>query len=116
MSEHLNEQQISSEVWLAVLLPLLEDGYTLKLSPSGNSMYPFMVGGRDFVVLRHIGNRPVPRGAIVLYRRDNGMVILHRIYRRTANSYLLLGDNQTEIEYGIRPDQICAVEIGRAHV
>ena len=45
---------------------------------------------------------------MILYRRDSGRYILHRIYRVESGSYTLVGDAQTQLETGIRPDQVLA--------
>lgn len=79
----------------------------LPLLISGGSMTPFLIGGRDTVFL----SRPeklICRGDILLYRRDNGGFVLHRVYRVVDGSYTMLGDAQTVPEPGIRPDQIIA--------
>lgn len=46
---------------------------------------------------------------MILYRRDNGAYILHRIYRVTPDGYRLVGDAQILIEKGVRPDQVLAL-------
>lgn len=46
---------------------------------------------------------------MILYRRDNGAYILHRIYRVTPDGYWLVGDTQILIEKGVRPDQVLAL-------
>ena len=51
---------------------------------------------------------PLKRGDMILYRRSNGMYVLHRILRVEAESYTLLGDAQTDPEPGIRTQQILA--------
>ena len=46
----------------------------------------------------------------MFYQRDNGQFIMHRIVKaRRDGSYDIVGDNQTEIERGVRRDQIFAV-------
>ena len=82
----------------------------LPLVISGNSMSPFLIGGRDTVYLSRV-ERPLGRGDAVLYQRDNGAYIFHRIYRVTEKGFTMVGDAQTVLEHGIRPDQIIAVLI-----
>lgn len=45
---------------------------------------------------------------MVLYRRDDGSYILHRVYQVERDSYTMVGDAQTWLEAGIRRDQILA--------
>ena len=85
-----------------------EDVKELPLTITGNSMIPFLIHGRDTVWLSRL-THPARRGDVLLYRRDNGAYVLHRVYAVTPESYTMVGDAQTELEHGIRPDQIIAV-------
>ena len=46
------------------------------------------------------------RGDVALYRRDNSILVLHRIWKVRTDGFYMVGDNQTEIEGPLRPDQI----------
>ena len=80
----------------------------LPLVITGSSMTPFLVPGRDTVFLSRM-NGPVKRGQVLLYQRDSGAYILHRVYRVRKGCFTMVGDAQTELEQGIRPDQVIAV-------
>ena len=81
----------------------------LPLIVSGSSMTPFLVHGRDTVYLSRL-ERPARRGDILLYRRDSGQYVLHRVWRVEGDgTFTIVGDAQTELERGIREDQIIAV-------
>ena len=99
---------------ILILLSLLQEDQTLKISPQGYSMCPFFVGGRDDVYLK-AAVFPLKKGDIALYQRDSGQYIIHRVYRiKNVNSnceYYMLGDNQTWIEGPIHPSQIHAVTV-----
>lgn len=43
---------------------------------------------------------------VVLYRRDQGILVLHRICRITSDGFYMVGDNQYEVEGPLRQDQI----------
>jgi len=75
---------------------------------SGSSMTPFLAPGRDVVYLSTVSG-PLRRGDMVLYRRDNGRYVLHRILQVSADSYTMIGDAQSVPESGIRREQIQAV-------
>ena len=45
----------------------------------------------------------------MFYQRDNGQFVMHRICKVTQDGYDIIGDAQTEIEHGVRPDQIFAL-------
>lgn len=90
------------------LLELLEETDPVPLVITGGSMTPFLVHGRDTVYLSKI-TTPPKRGDMILYRRDNGRYILHRVYRVEDGQYTMVGDAQTLLESGIRRDQMLAV-------
>jgi hypothetical protein len=85
---------------------LLAEGRTIQLHPEGYSMYPLFVPGRDEAVIAPIGSHVPRRGDVVLYRRAQGILVLHRICRVTAEGVYLVGDNQTQVEGPLAPDQI----------
>ena len=62
---------------------------------------------RDEVVLAGIEDgSALRRGDVVLYRRENGMLVLHRIYKIGQDGLYLLGDHQTAIEGPVRREQV----------
>lgn len=103
-----NVKVLSPEELMPPLLELMEETDCVPLVISGGSMTPFLVHGRDTVYLSKV-SRPLQKGDMILYRRDNGNYILHRIYRVEPDSFTLVGDAQTELEQGIRTDQVLAL-------
>ena len=99
---------VSPEELMEPLLAVMEEAETVPLVISGYSMNPFLAHGRDTVYLSKI-TRPLKKGDMVLYRRDSGAYILHRIYRVEGNSYTFVGDAHTQLERGIREDQLLAL-------
>lgn len=95
------------EILMDKLIGLLEETESVPLVISGGSMVPFLVHGRDSVYLSKV-TAPLKRGDMILYRRDNGRYILHRIWRIEKESFTMVGDAQTVLEPGIRPDQVLA--------
>ena len=94
---------------------LQEEGVKeLPLTITGSSMSPFLIHGRDTVYLSRL-TRPARRGDMLLYRRDNGAYILHRVYAVTPESYTMVGDAQTELEYIPSPNQIHARVTAASH-
>lgn len=90
------------------IIALLEHCDAVPLTITGSSMTPFLTHGRDTVYLSK-PKRPLKKGDMIFYRRDNGQYILHRIYRVDCDRYWLVGDAQTGIEPGIRSDQVIAL-------
>ena len=74
----------------------------------GTSMNPLLKSGRDKVFISAPKNRLKKRD-IALYKRANGMYVLHRVYKVLSSSYVFWGDNQTVLEYGVRDEDILGV-------
>ncbi len=96
---------------LAQMIALqLQKGGRASLTVTGSSMLPMLSHCRDSVLLI-----PVPQrckvGDIILYRRDNGKYILHRIISTDADGYICCGDNQAQRER-VRHTQLLAVVDG----
>lgn len=89
------------------LLGLLEETETVPLVITGSSMTPFLVHGRDTVYLSR-PEEPFRRGDMLLYRRNSGAYVLHRVYRVEGERFTMVGDAQTVLEPGIRREQILA--------
>ncbi len=85
---------------------LLKNGSAVKLKPQGYSMYPLFLPGRDEAVIEHCVPSELHRGDVILYRRVQGILVLHRICRITRDGFYLVGDNQTEVEGPLSPEQI----------
>lgn len=103
-----NVKVVSPEVLMEPLLGLLEEAEAVPLVISGYSMTPFLTHHRDTVFLSKV-TRPLKRGDMILYRRDSGAYILHRIFRVDGDTYTLVGDAHTQLEPGIREDQVLAI-------
>lgn len=91
---------------------LLKSGQSVQLFPQGYSMYPLLVPGRDEVILSPIPDRPLRRGEVALYRRDTGILVLHRICRCKEDGYYMVGDNQVLVEGPLRKEQVIGIMSG----
>lgn len=94
---------------------LLLQGSTVQFKPQGFSMYPLFVPGRDEAVVAPVDPRQLKRGDVALYRRDESILVLHRIWKRKGDEFYLVGDNQSEIEGPLRPDQMKGVLVKIIH-
>ena len=106
-------QRVEKTVDTALLMEeyrtLLDTVELLPLQITGSSMTPFLAPGRDSVMLSK-PKCPLRAGDMVLYQRDGGAYVLHRIVRREQDgTFSIIGDGQDQIETGIRADQIFAV-------
>lgn len=77
-----------------------------QLPVTGSSMSPTFRGGRDLVRLEK--RDAFSRGDVILYRRENGQFVLHRIMEIAPSGVICCGDRQTEYET-IHPRQVLAV-------
>lgn len=109
-------KRIDTYLYLSELKKLVEQGETVGVPVAGNSMEPFLKDQRDFVYFRKPEGALKP-GDIVFFQRRNGQYIMHRIqniqiYKNRDGTeekrFDLAGDNQRNIEPGIRYGQIFA--------
>lgn len=77
---------------------LLLSGSSVRFSPHGYSMYPLIVPGRDEVEVIPINNRNIKRGDVLVYRRPEDKLIIHRVFKVKNDMLYMVGDNQEEIE------------------
>ena len=85
---------------------LLRDGNIIRIKPQGYSMYPLFIPGRDEALIQQASATDCRRNDVVLYRRDQSILVLHRINKITEEGFFMVGDNQWEIEGPLRSDQI----------
>ena len=86
----------------------LSVGGTVEMTVPGNSMRPTLIDRVS--VVRLAGITAPKRGDMVLYRRDSGTYVLHRIIKCCEDgTYVFCGDAQYQRESGIRADQMIGV-------
>lgn len=89
-----------------MITEVLEARGCVSLTTTGVSMLPMLCDRRDTVVLEPVIS-PLHVNDVVLYRRDNGQFVLHRIVGIEANGdYILCGDNQLITEHHIAHRQV----------
>ncbi len=91
-----------------LLRSTLAKGGAFRFIPRGTSMLPTIVGGRDMVELSPLPER-LRKFQIVLYKRDNGAFVLHRIVRIKGDTFTMRGDHQYVNEPGIRREQLLGI-------
>ena len=69
---------------------LLEEGREVVITPLGDSMLPFIRGGKDEVTLKAMPHVDV--GDIVLARLPGPAYVLHRVVDRNRSLLVLMGD------------------------
>ena len=74
----------------------------------GDSMMPLLKENRDLMVLEK-PPRAVRKYDAVLYKRENGQYVMHRIIGEREDGFVLCGDNRFCKEYGVKREQILAL-------
>lgn len=103
------------EMSMGAMLPLInetiESGGVFTLYPKGASMRPLLRNGMDGVHLCDPEGAGI--GDIVLFRRESGEFVIHRIVAEKADGFVFCGDNQCVLEGGIKREQfvakVCAI-------
>ncbi len=86
---------------------VLKKNGSLVFAPGGTSMLPLLRHHENTVFLVPVTEK-LKRGDIILYKRADGQYVLHRIVKCKKNSYVLCGDNQSTLEYGVTDSMIIA--------
>ncbi len=101
------------KVNMEMMLPFIEEafnrGVDFQIPITGTSMNPLLYQNRDFVkIVKPV--LPLKIGDIPLYRRANGAFVLHRVVGIKENGeYIMCGDNQFLLEYGISDANIIGI-------
>ena len=104
----MNNERFSIEALVPLIVEVTESGGEFELYPRGTSMLPLITEDRDSVILVK-PRESISRGDIVLYRRENGQIVLHRVVRVEGDEFTMCGDNQMRLERGIGRDRIIAI-------
>ena len=96
------------------LMPLIRESLvrnqSVRFMPHGISMRPMIRQGLDSVVITQLPEK-LEKYDLLLYQRDDGKYILHRIVG-VGKTYTCIGDNQFKEEHGVRRDQMIALVTG----
>lgn len=98
-----------NNVMLGEVSRLLESGKNVILPVKGNSMLPFITGGRDSVELT--GTLPVRRGDIVLARQAGDRYVLHRVICTEGDRVVLMGDGNLKTTELCGKDDVCGTVV-----
>ena len=90
---------------------LQELGYAV-VPVRGTSMWPLLKEGKTRVQVEAKEGRQVRKGDMVLYRRKDGTLVLHRIIKVEKDTFLVCGDHQWKQVEQVQENQILAVGQG----
>ena len=81
---------ITDEQIIEEAIRLVDEGISVTLPVNGYSMLPFIIGGKESVVLQKPDKLKV--GDIVLAWADNSRYVVHRIILFDGSNVILMGD------------------------
>lgn len=93
---------------MMTLAEQLETAGVVVHTNKGTSMMPLLRENRDLMVIRKRGAGRFHKYDAVLFRRDNGDYVLHRILRVDPDSYWIVGDNCAAGET-VREEQVLGI-------
>ncbi len=99
ISLHMNEM-------VGLIKEVVSTDGEFRLYPKGTSMLPLIRQGKDSVIL--VKPSLLSSKDIVLYKRSNDQFVLHRIIKINGDDLILCGDNQSELEKGIKSTDVIA--------
>lgn len=80
---------------------------------TGTSMMPLLKEGRDRVELEPCSQERLKKGNVVLYKKNDGTLVLHRIIKtENGEFFTVLGDHQFKNAERVNKNQIIAVACG----
>lgn len=108
-SPDISVKKINMAEIYPLIREVLDAGGSFKLTITGSSMFPFILGGRDQVTLSPLPDK-LKKNDLPLYRRRDGAFVLHRIVRcEKDGTYTCCGDHQWTLERGLQRDQMIAI-------
>ena len=107
MASSLEKKDVSLEQLIPLFRQQLSQGKAVRFSPRGTSMLPMLRQGIDTVELTALPEK-LKKYDLPLYQRQNGQYVLHRIVK-VGDTYTCIGDNQFQLEPGLRHDQMIAL-------
>ena len=97
------------EKLVPLILEFTSSGKQVVITGRGNSMLPLVRSGKDHLKLASCMPETLKPGDIVLYKRDSGSYVVHRIISVLPDkTFVMKGDSQTWAEKGIKASQILA--------
>ena len=99
MDHEIPVRIVDNQEYMKVVRSILEEGKEVPLVVTGNSMMPFLIDRRDQVLIKRV-ERPLKKGDIAFFQRENGQYIMHRIHfmrkddRTGENQFYFIGDGQ----------------------
>ena len=98
----MTDEQIIQEA-----VRLVADGVSVTVPVKGRSMIPFIIGGRESVVLQKPGN--LQRGQVALAQVGQDRYVVHRIIKAEPDRITLMGDGNIRGTESCLPSNVLAI-------
>jgi len=98
----MTDEQIIQEA-----VRLVQDGVSVTFPVKGRSMLPFIIGGRESVILQKPGS--LQRGQVVLAQVGPDRYVVHRIIKVEPDRITLMGDGNIRGTESCTPSNVLAV-------
>lgn len=98
---------LPNDAALSLIKELLASNKTVTISVKGTSMRPFYVDGKTQVTLS-LPLSTFRKLDVVLFERENGQMVLHRVVKIQPNGLVIQGDALKNKDF-VKPDQVVGV-------
>ena len=106
----MKQVAIPMEELMPILQLQMDTSGSALLTVTGWSMLPMLHNRKDTVTICPVTGS-CKATDVILYQRDNGQYVLHRIVK-VGETYTCIGDNQYQYETGVRHDQMIGLVTG----
>lgn len=112
----MKSKNINIKELAALMKEQLDEGKNVSFVPRGESMLPMLRGGEDMIILKKPEGRLHLFDVAMYYRKDLDSYVVHRVVGfKKDKTYVMLGDNNFQKEYGITDDDVLGVVISYYH-
>ena len=105
MKENPLKVKMTDSIIIEEAIRLVGEGVSVTLPVNGNSMLPFIIGGKESVILQPVEPQ---KGDVVLAWVKGGYYVVHRIIAIDGDTVTLMGDGNLSITEQCTVDDIKA--------
>ena len=98
---------MTDELIIQEAVRLVQDGVSVTFPVKGRSMLPFIIGGRESVILQKPGS--LQRGQVVLAQVGPDRYVVHRIIKVEPDRITLMGDGNICGTESCTPSNVLAI-------